>query len=136
MAGLGEARVRTAVAVAILVAIPGCPNRWVRRLVAHEAIHNPNQGPDDPAIRGPEKRPSRELSPVDEAVRAMTLAMDEGVGSIVAKLYNLEDDLKEANDRAADHPQLATELRASLEAWQTEVRATATKQPPAPAGAR
>jgi hypothetical protein len=66
----------------------------------------------------------------------MTLAMDEGVGSIVAKLYNLEDDLKEANDRAADHPQLATELRASLEAWQTEVRATATKQPPAPAGAR
>jgi hypothetical protein len=89
MAGLGEARVRTAVAVAILVAIPGCPNRWVRRLVAHEAIHNPNQGPDDPAIRGPEKRPSRELSPVDEAVRAMTLAMDEGVGSIVAKLREL-----------------------------------------------
>ena len=240
--------------------------------VAHEAIHNPNQGPDDPAIRGPEKRPARELSPVDEAVRAMTLAMDDGVGSIVAKLrelklenetlvifisdnggtsqnkstsnklrgrkgsiwegghrvpgiawwpgrikpgsitdetaigidlmptmmalggarlpdghqldgidlsglllkgeplpkrrlfwalegdrgaavregpwklvvtrndpaklYNLKEDLKEANDRAADHPRLAGELAAALKAWQAEVRASATVQPPPPAGTR
>ena len=49
--------------------------------VAHEAIHNPNQGPDDPPIRGPKKRPSKELSPLDEAVKAMCLAMDDGVGT-------------------------------------------------------
>jgi len=57
--------------------------------VAHEAIHNPNQGPNDPAIRGPEKRPKKELQPTLDAVREMTLAMDDGVGQIVAKLHEL-----------------------------------------------
>ena len=57
--------------------------------VAHEAIHNPNQGPHDPPIRGPNKKPSKSLSPLNEAVKAMTLAMDEGVGQIRAKLVEL-----------------------------------------------
>ena len=60
--------------------------------VAHEAIHNPNQGPDDPAIRGPKKQGRKKLSPVNDAVREMTLAMDEGVGQIVAKLRELKLD--------------------------------------------
>ena len=60
--------------------------------IAHEAIHNPNQGPDDPPIRGPNKKPKSELSPVNDAVREMTLAMDDGVGQIVAKLRELKLD--------------------------------------------
>ena len=60
--------------------------------VAHEAIHNPNQGPDDPAIRGPNKKSKKALQPLDDAVRKMTLAMDDGVGQIVAKLRELELD--------------------------------------------
>ena len=58
--------------------------------VAHEAIHNPNQGPNDPAIRGPKKRPKSELQPTLDAVREMTLAMDDGLGQIVAKLRELK----------------------------------------------
>lgn len=58
----------------------------------HAAIHNPNQGPDDPPVRGPEKRPRSELSPIDEAVCKMTLALDEGVGEILAALEELELD--------------------------------------------
>jgi arylsulfatase A-like enzyme len=57
--------------------------------VAHEAIHNPNQGPNDPPLRGPNKNPKAKTSSTDEAVRAMTLAMDEGVGEIVAVLKEL-----------------------------------------------
>ncbi len=56
----------------------------------HAAIHNPNQGPDDPPIRGPARRPAKELSPVDEAVEQMTLALDEGVGAILDKLEELD----------------------------------------------
>ena len=55
--------------------------------VAHAAVHNPNQGPDDPPIRGPEKRPRSELSKTRPAVRAMMTALDESVGRIVARLY-------------------------------------------------
>jgi arylsulfatase A len=62
--------------------------------VSHEAIHNPNQGPDDPAIRGPNKQPKKKISPVNDAVREMTLAMDDGVGQIVAKLRELKLDKK------------------------------------------
>lgn len=62
--------------------------------VAHEAIHNPNQGPNDPAIRGPDKQPRQNLSPVNKAVKEMTLAMDDGVGEIVAKLKELDLDRK------------------------------------------
>lgn len=60
--------------------------------IAHEAIHNPNQGPNDPAIRGPNKKPRKDLQPTLDAVRAMTLAMDDGVGQIVAKLRELDLD--------------------------------------------
>jgi len=55
----------------------------------HAAIHDPNQGPDDPPIRGPHARPKSELSPVDEAVREMTLALDQGVGEILELLEEL-----------------------------------------------
>jgi len=58
----------------------------------HQAIHNPNQGPDDPPVRGPRKQPARELAPVDEAVRAMTLALDDGVGELLAELEHLDID--------------------------------------------
>lgn len=58
--------------------------------VAHEAIHNPNQGPSDPPIRGPDKQPRSKLSPVNQAVKQMTIAMDDGVGQIVAKLRELD----------------------------------------------
>ena len=62
--------------------------------VAHEAIHNPNQGPDDPPIRGPNRQPRSKLSPVNQAVKQMTLAMDDGVGEIIAKLRELNLDTK------------------------------------------
>lgn len=55
----------------------------------HLAIHNPDQGPNDPPIRGPHARPRSELSPKDEAVKQMTTALDDGVGAVVAKLDEL-----------------------------------------------
>lgn len=55
----------------------------------HAAIHDPNQGPDDPPIRGPDKRPRAELSPIDVAVEQMTLAVDDGTGAILDKLAEL-----------------------------------------------
>lgn len=57
--------------------------------LAHAAIHDPNQGPGDPPIRGPGARPKAELAPTADAVRAMTLALDEGVGQIVSTLEQL-----------------------------------------------
>lgn len=55
--------------------------------VAHAAVHNPNQGPDDPPIRGPAAQPRARLSKTSDAVRAMMTALDESVGRIVARLY-------------------------------------------------
>ncbi|MCH7229024.1 sulfatase [Haloferula sp. A504] len=59
--------------------------------VAHEAVHAPWQGPDDPAVRGPGATKGRGRSPKD-ALPAMMSAMDEGVGRIVAKLEELDLD--------------------------------------------
>ena len=51
--------------------------------VSHAAVHNPNQGPDDPPIRGPDARPRKELAPTAQAVKAMMTALDQSVGAIL-----------------------------------------------------
>lgn len=55
----------------------------------HAAIHDPNQGPTDPPIRGPDRRPRSELAPTREAVAAMTRSLDAGVGRLLARLAAL-----------------------------------------------
>ena len=57
--------------------------------VAHEAVHSPWQGPEDPPVRGPEAKKGKGRT-AEEALPAMMTAMDEGVGEIVAKLEDLE----------------------------------------------
>jgi len=57
--------------------------------LAHAAIHYPNQGPDDPPVRGPHARPAVELSPTFEAVQAMTRALDDSVGAVYRKVREL-----------------------------------------------
>lgn len=61
--------------------------------VAHEAVHSPWQGPEDPPVRGPDAEKGKGRTAA-EALPAMMTAMDEGVGQIVAKLkeLKLEDD--------------------------------------------
>jgi len=56
--------------------------------VPHEAVHSPYQGPDDPAIRGPNRAPRPKSEP-KEAYRQMMKAMDDGLGAIVATLKRL-----------------------------------------------
>ncbi|MCZ6634895.1 MAG: sulfatase-like hydrolase/transferase [bacterium] len=51
--------------------------------VAHEAVHNPLQGPDDPAIRGPKKEDFTPDDP-DETYCQMMKAMDDSLGDILA----------------------------------------------------
>ena len=53
--------------------------------VAHEAVHTPLQGPDDPPIRGPHKE---DFTPEDakETYRQMMKAMDDNLGEIMATL--------------------------------------------------
>lgn len=56
-------------------------------LVAHEAVHDPYQGPDDPPIRSGEGRgqaPARR--PVREAYREMMTEMDKGIGAVIDTL--------------------------------------------------
>jgi len=50
--------------------------------VAHEAVHSPYQGPDDPPERGPNKVRGQKQD-VKEAYRAMMREMDKGVGEIL-----------------------------------------------------
>jgi len=50
--------------------------------VAHEAVHGPYQGPDDPPQRGPQK--ARAKNPdVKAAYRTMMAEMDKGVGEVL-----------------------------------------------------
>ncbi len=58
--------------------------------VAHEAVHAPFQGPNDPAVRGPDAKKNSDLSPKNMAFRAMLAEMDSGVGQIVDKLAELQ----------------------------------------------
>jgi len=52
--------------------------------VAHEAVHTPLQGPDDPPIRGPHAVRGKVDGP--RAFREMTVEMDRGVGDIIRAL--------------------------------------------------
>ncbi|BCX47543.1 N-acetylgalactosamine-6-sulfatase [Haloferula helveola] len=58
--------------------------------VAHEAVHSPWQGPEDPAVRGPGVKKGAKESPKDVALKAMMTAMDQGIGEIISKLEELE----------------------------------------------
>ncbi|MDP6040683.1 MAG: sulfatase-like hydrolase/transferase [Candidatus Latescibacteria bacterium] len=51
--------------------------------VAHEAVHTPLQGPDDPAIRGPKKEDFHPDDP-KETYRQMMKEMDDSLGEIMA----------------------------------------------------
>ena len=134
-AGVGAACVGTVVAAAIRVALPG-----LRLFGLGE--RGKGGGSTSNKLRGlkGEPLPKRRLFWALQGGRAA--AVREGPWKLVvagkgpAKLCNLKEDLKEANDRAADHPQLARKFGAALEAWQAEVRASATVQPPAPTGAK
>ena len=59
--------------------------------VAHEAVHSPYQGPDDPAGRGPGARKNRgEQKDIKEAYRQMMVEMDKGIGQVTATVKRLE----------------------------------------------
>jgi arylsulfatase A-like enzyme len=45
------------------------------------------------------------------------LAAEGGTGTSAAKLYNLKDDIGEATDLAAKHPDRVKELQAAWDAW-------------------
>jgi arylsulfatase A len=55
--------------------------------VAHEAIHSPAQGPDDPPVRGPNKK--KNPTPPAKAYQQMTEEMDRGIGAIRARVEKL-----------------------------------------------
>jgi len=62
--------------------------------VAHEAVHSPYQGPDDPAVRGPQAQRRPKVRPSEEpdvkrAYRQMMEEMDKGVGQVVDALERL-----------------------------------------------
>ena len=55
--------------------------------VAHEAVHTPLQGPDDPAQRGPDRpkgKPGGTRRTAKETYTLMMKAMDDGLGEVVA----------------------------------------------------
>lgn len=61
--------------------------------VAHESVHSPFQGPEDPAVRevgrvGDIK--SKTVKDISRAYREMIVEMDTGIGKIVATLKELE----------------------------------------------
>jgi len=60
--------------------------------VAHEAVHSPYQGPDDPPVRavGKPRLPGKGRRDVKAAYREMMTELDKGVGTIVATLKRLE----------------------------------------------
>jgi arylsulfatase A-like enzyme len=57
--------------------------------VAHEAVHSPWQGPDDPIVRGPNKEPGAKLD-LQRGFREMLIELDRGVGRIVETIDRLE----------------------------------------------
>lgn len=61
--------------------------------VAHEAVHAPWQGPNDPPERGPNKKPAIKFADRERAFREMLAEMDKGVGQIMDKLkeHNLAE---------------------------------------------
>jgi arylsulfatase A len=56
--------------------------------VPHEAVHTPLQGPKDPPVRGPNRVKGHKPKP-KEAYRQMMLAMDDGVGEVIAAVRRL-----------------------------------------------
>ena len=58
--------------------------------VAHEAVHSPWQGPNDPPVRGPNKQPSIKFNDRHRAFSEMLAEMDKGVGQILDKLEELK----------------------------------------------
>ena len=57
--------------------------------VAHEAVHAPWQGPNDPAVRGPNKKAGVKWPGRQRAFKEMLIEMDKGVGEILAKVEAL-----------------------------------------------
>ena len=56
-------------------------------LVAHEAVHSPMQGPEEPILRGPERGKSNVPKRTDEEIfRSMIGELDRSVGEIIAAL--------------------------------------------------
>lgn len=55
--------------------------------VAHEAVHSPFQGPNDPPVRGPDA--VRGKVDRQRAYREMTIEMDRGVGEVVQTIQQL-----------------------------------------------
>ncbi len=53
--------------------------------VAHEAVHAPWQGPNDPPQRGPEKQPGKQRAK-DAALKDMLVELDKGVGEILSAI--------------------------------------------------
>jgi len=58
--------------------------------VAHEAVHAPWQGPNDPPERGPDKKMPIKFSERGRAFGEMMVEMDKGVGQILDKLVELK----------------------------------------------
>lgn len=52
-------------------------------VVAHQAVHAPWQGPDDPPVRGKNKAKEPPQRPRKETIRLMMQELDKGVGQIV-----------------------------------------------------
>ena len=57
-----------------------------------------------------------------------------GRGAKGVGLYDLSTDIGETTDLADRHPDRVEEMLAALDAWKRDVAATATPQPPPPAG--
>ncbi len=57
--------------------------------IAHECPHSPYQGPTDPPVRGPDKKPGVGKKEIARAYREMMTEMDKGVGQVVATIDRL-----------------------------------------------
>jgi len=57
--------------------------------VAHECPHSPYQGPNDPPVRGPNKRKPVAKTDIPRAYREMMQEMDRGIGQVVATVDQL-----------------------------------------------
>ena len=58
--------------------------------VAHEAVHAPWQGPNDPPERGPNKQKGIRFADRDRALQEMFAEMDTGIGQILDTLDSLD----------------------------------------------
>ena len=56
--------------------------------IAHEAVHSPWQGPNDPIVRGPHKQPGAKLDR-QRGFREMLIELDRSVGQIVDTIDRL-----------------------------------------------